>query len=326
MQTGPISQTQSPQQGQPIEGYAYVHQFLKRAAAADPNGPYGKLLAEGDKAINWLLSQKSSNKQTSDPRFMAAQQPMPFSGDQISPDVQQNPNAYLQDGSGNQYSARIAPNSTDSSGNVGDGDHGSVVNLDNSSAAASPEFSSRVAYDDPYDNSSEDSGPVNADSNPIDPRDGEDNSPIPSSSDDNSSDDPGQVEAGSDNGGDPVNTDPSQNGGPGNTQTTGGQGTPTEGTTSSTLNEAPPTDTPLPPPILDGTAFTTADELTQINDLKAQVDAAEQDAIAHPNDAVKAQKAQDLLEQYQLAVATARQNSQMMAQQEMDALKAAQLH
>jgi hypothetical protein len=325
MQTGPISQTQSTQQGQPIEGYAYVHQFLKRAAAADPNGPYGKLLAEGDKAINWLLSQKSSNKQTSDPRFMAAQQPVPFSGDQISPDVQQNPNAYLQDGSGDQYSARLASNSTDGSDNIGDGDHGHITSLNNSPAAESPEVASRVAFDDPYDDSSNDRGPVNADANPIDPQDSEDDSPIPESSSDDGSDNSDPVQAGSDDSGDPINTDPSQDGGPGSTQTAGGQGTPTEGTTSSTLNEAPP-DTPLPPPILDGTAFTTADELTNINNLKAESDAAEQYAVQHPNDPVAAQRAQDLLEEYQLAVATARQNSQMMAQQEMDALKASLLH
>ena len=48
--------------------------------------------------------------------------------------------------------------------------------------------------------------------------------------------------------------------------------------------------------------------------------------MQHPEDAVAAQKAQDLLEEYQLAVATARQNSAIMAQQALDALKAAKLN
>ena len=105
--------------------------------------------------------------------------------------------------------------------------------------------------------------------------------------------------------------------------TSGGSGTdPNEGTTSSTLNEAPE---PLPI-ITEGTGLTSAAELTNIADLKAEADAAEQYAMQHPQDAVAAQKAQDLLEEYQIAVTTARQNSEIMAQQAMDALKGAKLN
>ena len=104
--------------------------------------------------------------------------------------------------------------------------------------------------------------------------------------------------------------------------TSGGSGDPNESSTSSTLNEAPE---PLPV-ITEGTAFTTAAELTNIADLKAEADNAQQYSVQHPNDAIAAQNAQDKLEEYQIAVATARQNSAIMAQQALDALKAAKLN
>jgi hypothetical protein len=218
--------------------------------------------------------------------------------------VQQNPNTFLN-APAIHSSARMAPAITEGSdGASGDG-HGKVVNLNNSSAEAAPEVASRVADDSPYGDDEVTNDPPYGD----DPTDGSgDNWNVGPDDPENLGDDlPTSSDDGSDNL--PVETS-----GPGGTD-------PGEGTTSSTLDESPE-----PPVGLPDDGYTSGAEFQKIADLKAQADAAQNAAIADPNNAQLAQAAQDALEQYQLEVARARQESAMMAQQEMDALKAAKLN
>src|SRR5215471_4910105 len=96
MQTAPISGLQSSQQTQTTNGDYWLHKIIN-AAKADPNGPYGKWVANAEKEAKWLFSQNPSDKQSCGPQFAAAQYPQAYSSDQISPEVQQNPNNYLNE-------------------------------------------------------------------------------------------------------------------------------------------------------------------------------------------------------------------------------------
>jgi hypothetical protein len=336
MQTAPISGLQSPQQTQTANGDYWLHQIIN-AAKADPNGPFGKWVANAEKEAKWLFSQNPSDKQSCGSHFAAAQVPQAYSSDQISPEVQQNPNNYLSEPA-IQSSARVAPNSTGGSDGASGDDHGKVINLDERPAQASRQMASPMMEVDDGSGSADDGGGSAGDGGYV--GDGGSTDGGGSMDAGGSTDGGGQVNDGGStddsgdgsnvgstdgSGGDGTTTQGSSDGGSDNQPvgTSGGSGTdPNEGTTSSTLNEAP---VPLPV-ITEGTGLTSAAELTNIADLKAEADAAEQYAMQHPQDAVAAQKAQDLLEEYQIAVTTARQNSEIMAQQAMDALKGAKLN
>src|SRR6516164_5208821 len=139
MQTPPITGLQSPQQMQTTNGDFWLNQIIK-AAKADPNGPFGKWVANAEKEAKWLFSQNSSDKQSGS-QYTAAQLPQAYSSDQIPPEVQQNPNNYLNQPA-IQSSARVAPNSTEGSQGASGDDHGKVINLDESPRQASPEVAS----------------------------------------------------------------------------------------------------------------------------------------------------------------------------------------
>jgi hypothetical protein len=282
MQTAPISGLQSTQQTQATSGDVLLQ--IMNAAKADPNGPFGKWVASHEKELQSLFSKYLSGNESSGSQFAAAQFPQAYSSDQISPDVQQNPNAYLNEPAIHS-SARMAPKFTEGS---------------DSSAQASREFASPdMIADDPVD-------------------DGADGWNVGSDGGDDSSvglDDP--VDSGDD-----TTTQSSDDGSDSQPVQTSGGGDPTEGTTSSTLNESP-----APPAVgLPGDGFTSAAEFQNLANAKAASDAAEAAAIANPNDPQLAQAAQDAREAFQLEQAKASQDSAIAAQHAMDALKASQLH
>lgn len=280
MQTAPISGLQSTQQTQATSGDVLLQ--IMNAAKADPNGPFGKFVASHEKELKALFSQSLSGN-GSGSQFTAAQYPQAYSSDQISPEVQQNPSAYLNE-PGIHSSARMAPNVTD-------GSDGSVQ--------SSREISPNMIADDP-------SG-----GDPVD--DGGDNWNAGSDGGDVGQDDP--VDSGDD--GTTIQSSGDGSGGQ-PVQTTGG-GDPTEGTTSSTLNEAPLAGLPD-----DG--FTSAAEYQTLENLQANVDNAEAAALANPKDPDLAQAAQNARMALQLEQTKASQDAQMAAQHAMDALKNSVLH
>src|SRR5262249_2388018 len=144
--------------------------------------------------------------------FTAAQFPQAYSSDQISPEVQEHANAYLNEPA-IQSSARMAPSYTDGS---------------DDSAQTSSE-SSNMIVDDPYGGDSGDGG---GDSWNVGSDGSDDGSNV-------STDDPGNLGNDLPTGG---SSDEGSSSGP--VQTSGG-GDPTESSTSSTLDEAP-----APPPIV----------------------------------------------------------------------------
>src|SRR5215471_2775358 len=252
MQTAPISGLQSTQQMQATNG-DFLAQIMK-ATKTDPNGPFGKWVASHEKELKALFSQYLSGSQSGS--FSAAQSPQAYSSDQIPPEVQQNPNAYLNEPAIHS-SARMAPN-------LAEGSDGS--------AQASSE-SPNMIVDDPYGDGSGDGGGDNLNVGSDGSGDG---SNVSADGPDGS-------------GGDTSTLGSSDDGGSGQpVQTTGG-GDPTEGTTSSTLNEAP-----APPLVgLPDDGFTSAAEYQTLENLKASVDAAEAAALANPKDPDLAQAAQN---------------------------------
>lgn len=288
MQTAPISGLQSTQQTQATSGDVLLQ--IMNAAKSDPNGPFGKWVASHEKELKALFSQYLSGNESSGSQSMAAQFPQAYSSDQISPEVQQNPNAYLNEPAIHS-SARMAPRLTEGS---------------DSSAPTSREFASQsMVADDSYGDDTVDDGGDNWDAGSDG---GDDGSVI--------QDDP--VDSGDD-----TTTQSSSDDGSGSqpVQTSGG-GDPTESTTSSTLNEAPP-----PPPVgLPDDGFTSAAEYQRLEDLQANVDATEAAALANPKDPDLAQAAQNARMALQLEQTKASQDAAIAAQHAMDALKASQLH
>ena len=310
MQTAAASTPQSTQWAQIIDGYAHLHQLLARASSADPKGPYGKAIADAEKAFNWLVAQRSSDNQTSDPQAMAAQYPAAFSADQISPEVQQNPSAYLQDG-----------------------DYGSVTCLNYASDGESTGVSS-----DPECDPSSDGGTVAGYQDDYyaytaDQETGGDGGVSSSSSNDI---------AGSADGGTIQGYTPAFQAAVADRRADYGVSDRRAITTDPSIESGNPRVSgpivrdhmPLPPPAemaaapLDGesgTAFTSASTFADIRQARADYDAARQYALQHPDDPEAAQRAQDAALAYQLKTAAASQDSAMEAQQVMDALKASKL-
>ena len=285
MQTAPISGLQSTQQMQATSGDFWLQ--IMKATKTDPNGPFGKWVASHEKELKALFSQYLSGNQSGS--FSAAQSPQAYSSDQIPPEVQQNPNAYLNEPAIHS-SARMAPNLSEG----GDG------------SAQASRVSPDLIVDDPGSGDSGDGGGDNLDVGSDGSGDGSNVSADgPDGSGDNTTTQGSSDDGGS---GQPV-------------QTTGG-GDPTEGTTSSTLNEAPA------PPLagLPDDGFTSAAEYQTLENLKASVDAAEAAALANPKDPDLAQAAQNARMALQLEQTKASQDAAMAAQHAMDALKASQLH
>jgi hypothetical protein len=353
MQTAPISASQSTQQTQNIDGYAYLQKLFGLSPSADPNGPFGKWLAEGEKAAKWLFSQNLSDKQSSNSQFMAAQYPQAYSSDQISPEVQQNPNAYL-DGYGDHGSIKCM--------NFSPADSSSEVSADPSSDDSNAvcdqptdDGGTVAGYGDAYESyvSSQqmsDTGDVSGSDVSVDYGDGgtidgysqqyddyiannTDNVGYSTSGDSTGYGDGGTIDGYGQQfnsymqGGDyglnprgPMVTDPSIE--------SPRQVAASSGFTPVRDHMPPPSPAPVvaAPVGISGNGFTSGAEFQKIADFKAQADAAQDAAIQNPNDPQLAQAAQDALEQYQLEVARARQESAMMAQQAMDALKASKLN
>jgi hypothetical protein len=324
MQTAPISASQSTQQTQNIDGYAYLQKLFGLSPSADPNGPFGKWLAEGEKAAKWLFSQNLSDKQSPDSRFMAAQHPQAYSSDQIDPEIQQNPNAYLD----------------------GYGDHGSIKCMNFSPADSSSEVSADPSSDDSNtvcDQPTDDGGTVagygDAYDSYVSSQQMSDTGDVSGSDVSVDYGDGGTIDGYSQqyddyiaNNADNVGNSTSDSTGYGDGGTVNGYSPQyysaaiTNPSIAASANLGT-TASGQPAPLgLSGNGITSADEFQKIADLKAQADSAQDAAIQNPNDPQLAQAAQDALEQYQLEVARARQESAMMAQQAMDALKASKLN
>jgi hypothetical protein len=285
MQTAPISGLQSTQQTQATSGDVLLQ--IMNAAKADPNGPFGKWVASHDKELKALFSQYLSGNGSSGSQFTAAQFPQAYSSDQISPEVQQNPNGLLNEPAIHS-SARMAPKITEGS--------------DGSAPTSRESISPNMIADDPSGDDPVDDGgdSWNAGS------DGGDGGSV-------GQDDP------VDSGDDPTTQGSSDDGSGSQPVQTSGDGNPTEGTTSSTLNEAPLAGLPD-----DG--FTSAAEYQTLENLQANVDAAEAAALANPKDPDLAQAAQNARMALQLEQTRASQDAQMAAQHAMDALKNSVLH
>jgi hypothetical protein len=284
MQTTPISGVQSTQQTQATSGEFLLE--LIKAAKADPNGPFGKWAASHEKELNALLSQYLSGSQGGS--FAAAQLPQAYSSDQIRPEVQQNPNSFLNEPAVHS-SARMAPRLTE-------GSDGSAQSL--------RESPNMIVEDPAGDGSGDDGGDLNVGSDG-----GDDGSDVSADGPDGSGDDTTTQGSSDDgNGGQPV-------------QTSGG-GEPSESTTSSTLNTAP--EAPLQGLPDDG--FTSAGEYQTLENLQADVDNAEAAALANPKDPDLAQAAQNARMRLQLEQTKASQDAAILAQHAMDALRASQLH
>ncbi|HKA01659.1 MAG TPA: hypothetical protein VKE70_34335 [Candidatus Solibacter sp.] len=296
MQTAPISGLQSTQQMQATSG-EFLLQIMK-AAKADPNGPFGKWVASHEKELKALFSQYLSGNQSVS--FTAAQFPQAYSSDQISPEVQEHANAYLNEPA-IQSSARMAPSYTDGS---------------DDSAQTSSE-SSNMIVDDPYGGDSGDGG---GDSWNVGSDGSDDGSNVSAGGSDDgsnvSTDDPGNLGNDLPTGG---SSDEGSSSGP--VQTSGG-GDPTESSTSSTLDEAP-----APPPIvLQGDGFTSTAEFQRLADAKAKVDELEQKLRNDPNNPQLALALTDAKMALQLEMQSATEDAQIAGQHAMDSLKAAILH
>jgi hypothetical protein len=288
MQTAPISGLQSTQQTQATTG-DFLLEIMKKAKA-DPNGPFGKWVASHEKELMALFSQYLSGNQSGS-QFTAAQLPQAYSSNQIPPEVQQNPNAYLNEPAIHS-SARMAPKFSENS---------------DSSAQASQELARPdMAVDDPSGDDSWD--------------DGGNSSGVGSDGSDDgwnvSSDDP--VDSGDDTTTD-GSSDDGSNSGP--VQTSGG-GDPTESSTSSTLDEAP-----APPEVvLQGDGFTSTAEFQRLADAQANVDSLEQQLRDNPNNPQLATALADAKMALQLEQQNAMEDAQIAGQHAMDSLKAAVLH
>ena len=166
MQTYPISGLQSTQQTQAISADSMLQ--IINAAKADPSGPYGKWVASHEKEVKAFLSQYRLGDQSSGAQFAAAQYPQAYSSDQISPEVQQNPNTYLNEPAVHS-SARMAPQFADDSDE-------------------SPSMVADDPYgDDPYGDESVDDGGDDWSASQDDPVDSGDDTTTQSSSDDGGS-------------------------------------------------------------------------------------------------------------------------------------------